>query len=160
MRHGYHYTPCKSGGGDLIPFLLIVSVVAAVVFWPTVVAVTATVLILIKIVLIAGLATALAGAVTAIGVAVHRQRRSVPTASVLAVQPAWQRSSDQLISEQLAVLTAAVERLADQPQAAWADPTSTVVIDQQTLAASLAELRRLTPNDGHGRREVARRWDG
>lgn len=161
MRHGYHYGPCKSDhGGGLVPSLLLVGVIAAVVFWPTVAAVAATVALIVKVTLIALAAVAVLGLAVAIGVAVRRHRRSEPTAAVLAVRPARRSAADQLVAEQLADLTAAVERLADRRQAALPASAQAVVIDQQTLAALLAGLSRLAAHDGHGRRELAGRRDG
>lgn len=157
MRHGFHYTPCQRRSG--FPLLLIAGAVAAVVFWPTVAAVAVTVALVVKLTLIALAAVAVTSAAVAVGVAIRRRGRREPSASVVAVRPARRSAPDQiqLVSEQLAALTAAVERLADQPHPALPAPTPTVVIDQQALAALLAGLPRLTSNDHPP--QLARRGD-
>lgn len=147
MSEGLHWTPCRRGSA--LPLLVVGGGIAALVFWPTVVAVAATVALIVKVILIA-LAVAAVLGITAVAIAAVRQRRQ-PAAPVLTVRPAAPAAVEPALAEQLAALTAAVTRLERGQQAALPASARPIVIDQQALCALLDMAAE--------RRELAERWD-
>jgi membrane protein implicated in regulation of membrane protease activity len=146
--HGFHYTPCSTASAGVLRLLVLAGAVAAVVFWPTVVAIATTVALILKLALIGLAAVAVLGAATTVVIAVRR-RRSTSTPPVVAIQP----ERDRRIEEQLAALTAAVKRLELDQQPALPTPAAPVVLDPQTLTLLVAQLTQMA--DSAGRRPRA-----
>jgi hypothetical protein len=152
--HGFHYGPCSTASGGALRLLLLAGAIATVVFWPTVVAVATTVALIIKITLIALAIVAVLGTTAAIAIAVRR-RHSAPSASALAIEP----DCEQRIKDQLAALTAAVERLEHDRQPALGAPPHLVTLDPQALTLLLAQLAGRAGSTGQSPRAIAERWD-
>jgi hypothetical protein len=137
MRHreGLHWTPCSTSSDGVVGLLLIGGVIAAVVFWPTVVAVAATVALIVKVTLIVLAVLAVLGVAVAIAIAV-RGRSTTSSVAVTAIEP-------NRIEDQLAALTAAVQRLERDRQPVLTAPAQPVALDPQALALLLTQLTGL-----------------
>lgn len=151
---------CPDKPSSPVPVLLLIAAVAAVAFWPAVVMVAHTVAMIVKAALIAGLIAVAAGAAVAIGVKLRRHHWQAATASVVTVASAQPSVHDRLVGEQIAALTVAVNRLADEARPVLPAPVSDRLPEQQ-LEALLVGLSRLAAErTGEPRRlEVAERWD-
>jgi membrane protein implicated in regulation of membrane protease activity len=152
-REGFHYGPCSTASGGVLRLALLAAAIGAVVFWPTVVAVATTVALVVKIILITVAIVAVLGTAAVTTIAVRR-RRSAPSASMTAIES----ERDRCIEEQLATLTAAVERLERDRQPALSAPTHLVTLDPQALTL-LAQLAAITDSPRQRLRVLPKGWD-